>query len=58
MYFNATLANPASSACLLYYNLATNQINLLNDNADGVAGGDPGSSGDAREQPVLAQCGG
>jgi len=32
-YFNATLASPAASACLLYYNTATNQINLLNDNA-------------------------
>ena len=31
-YFNATLANPASHACLLYYNSATNQINLLGDN--------------------------
>ncbi len=33
VYFNATLANPASNACLLYYNAPTNQINLLNDNA-------------------------
>ena len=32
-YFNATLANPASNACMLYYNTATNQINLLSDNA-------------------------
>ena len=32
VYFNATLANPASNACLLYYNAATNQINLLDDN--------------------------
>jgi hypothetical protein len=32
VYFNATLANPASNACLLYYNVATNQINLLGDN--------------------------
>jgi hypothetical protein len=32
-YFNATLANPASSACLLYYNSASNQINLLNNTA-------------------------
>ncbi len=31
-YFNATLANPASNACMLYYNAANNQINLLNDN--------------------------
>jgi hypothetical protein len=33
VYFNATLANPASHACMLYYNAATSQINLLNDNA-------------------------
>ena len=33
VYFNATLANPASNACLLYYNAGTSQINLLNDNA-------------------------
>jgi hypothetical protein len=32
-YFNASLANPASNACMLYYNTATNQINLLNDSA-------------------------
>ena len=32
-YFNETLANPAASACMLYYNARTNQINLLNDNA-------------------------
>ena len=32
VYFNATLANPASGACLLYYNVPTNQINLLDDN--------------------------
>jgi hypothetical protein len=32
VYFNATLANPASNACLLYYNVATNQISLLGDN--------------------------
>jgi hypothetical protein len=32
VYFNSTLANPASNACLLYYSAATNQINLLGDN--------------------------
>jgi hypothetical protein len=31
VYFNATLANPASNACLLFYTLATNQISLLGD---------------------------
>ena len=32
VYFNATLANPASNACLLYYSAVTNQMNLLGDN--------------------------
>jgi hypothetical protein len=32
VYFNATLANPASNACMLYYNAPTGQLNLLNDN--------------------------
>ena len=31
VYFNATLANPAINSCQLYYNLSTNQLNLLND---------------------------
>ncbi len=31
MYFTASLANPDSLSCLLYYNVAPNQINLLND---------------------------
>jgi imidazole glycerol phosphate synthase subunit HisF len=30
-YVNASLANPASNACMLYYNSASNQISLLND---------------------------
>jgi hypothetical protein len=30
-YFNATLANPPSNSCFVYYNIAANQINLLND---------------------------
>ena len=33
VYFDAALANPASNACMLYYSAATNQIDLLNDNA-------------------------
>jgi hypothetical protein len=33
VYINATLANPASNACMLYYSPATRQINLLNDSA-------------------------
>ena len=32
VYFNATLANPATNTCLLYYNAANNQISLLGDN--------------------------
>jgi hypothetical protein len=31
-YFNTTLASSASNACLLYYAVGTNQINLMNDN--------------------------
>ncbi len=58
VYFNATLANPASNACLLYYNVVTNQINLLGDNGTSLAGGDPGIRGDVAEQPMLGQCGG
>jgi large repetitive protein len=33
VYFNAALASPASNACMLYYNVAINQVNLLNDGA-------------------------
>jgi hypothetical protein len=32
VYFNATLANPASNACMLYYSSAARQVNLLGDN--------------------------
>ncbi len=42
VYFNSTLANPASNACLLYYSAVTNQINLLGDNGTHLAGGNPG----------------
>ena len=34
-YFSATLANPASQSCMLYYDVSTNRINLLNDTATG-----------------------
>ena len=44
VYFNATLANPASNACMLYYNTATSQINLLNDNATVMDAGDSGTA--------------
>ena len=56
-YFNATLANPASNACMLYYNTATNQINLLNDNGTAWTAGHPGSFDDIAEQPMLAERG-
>jgi hypothetical protein len=31
VYFNSTLASSASNSCFVYYNIAANQINLLND---------------------------
>jgi hypothetical protein len=43
VYFNATLANPASNACLLYYNVASNQINLLNDSGTAWQAATPGT---------------
>jgi PQQ-like domain len=43
-YFNATLANPATESCLLYYNVGPNQINLLNDNATAWLTATPGAS--------------
>jgi hypothetical protein len=43
VYFNATLANPASHACLLYYNVATNQISLLNDSGTVWQAATPGA---------------
>ena len=57
VYFNSTLANPASNACLLYYSATTNQISLLGDNGSVWQGGGDGSCDDVAEQPVLAQCG-
>jgi hypothetical protein len=44
VYFNATLANPASHACMLYYNLAANQIDLLNDNVTAWLPATPGAA--------------
>ena len=43
-YFNATLANPASNSCLLYYNVAANQINLLKDSATAWLAATPGAA--------------
>ena len=58
VYFSATLGNPASQSCMLYYNAATNQINLLNDDGMAWQAATPGSCGDVAEQPVLAERGG
>jgi len=44
VYFNATLANPASQSCFLYYNVATNQINLLNDGSTAYSTTTPGAT--------------
>ena len=44
VYFNATLANPASNACLLYYSAVTNQMNLLGDNGSSWQAATLGSS--------------
>jgi hypothetical protein len=43
-YFNATLANPASNSCLLYYNVAANQINLIQNGATAWLTATPGAA--------------
>ena len=43
-YFNATLANPASNSCLLYYNVAANQINLLQNSGTAWFAATPGAA--------------
>ncbi len=43
-YFNATLANPASNSCLLYYNVAANQINLIQNNGTAWYAATPGAA--------------
>jgi hypothetical protein len=48
VYFNATLANPASNACMLYYNAANNQIDLLNDNVTAWLAATPGAASTLR----------
>ena len=58
VYINATLANPASNSCLLYYNVAANIINLAQNSGTAWADGYTGSCLDIAEQPVLAECGG
>jgi hypothetical protein len=43
-YFHATLASSASNSCFLYYNVAANQINLLNDAGAAWMTATPGSA--------------
>jgi hypothetical protein len=43
VYFNATLASSASNSCFLYYNIAANQINLLNDSGAAWMTATPGA---------------
>ncbi len=44
VYFSSTLANPASNSCLLYYNVAANQLNLAKDSGTAWLAGTPGSA--------------
>ncbi len=44
VYFNTTLANPASNSCLLYYNVAANQINLIQDSGTAWFTATPGAA--------------
>jgi hypothetical protein len=44
VYFNATLANPASNSCMLVYSVAANQINLLQNNGTGWFPATPGAA--------------
>jgi hypothetical protein len=45
VYFSSTLANPASNSCLLYYNVATNQINLAQNSGTTWVTATPGATG-------------
>ncbi|MGA2880632.1 MAG: SBBP repeat-containing protein [Bryobacteraceae bacterium] len=44
VYFNSTLANPATNTCLLYYNVAGNLIELLQDNGATWVSAAPGAA--------------
>ena len=44
VYFNNTLANPASNSCLLYYNVAANLINLAQNSGTAWASATPGAA--------------
>ena len=43
-YFTAALVNPASNSCLLYYSVATNQINLAQDSGAAFLTATPGAA--------------
>jgi imidazole glycerol phosphate synthase subunit HisF len=44
VYFNSTLANPATNTCLLYYNAAANVINLAQDSGSTWVTATPGTA--------------
>jgi hypothetical protein len=44
VYISATLANPASNSCLLYYNVAANEINLAQDSGTAWLTATPGTA--------------
>ncbi len=45
VYFTASLANPDSQSCLVYYNVAPNRVNLMNDAGTAFTSATPGASG-------------
>ena len=44
VYITAALVNPASNSCLLYYSVATNQINLAQDSGAAFLAATPGAA--------------
>jgi hypothetical protein len=44
VWFNATLAGSASNSCMLYYDITTNQVELLNDGGTAWLIGTPGTA--------------
>ena len=44
VYFSSTLADPASNSCLLYYNVAANQINLAQNSGTAWVSATPGAA--------------
>jgi hypothetical protein len=53
VYFNSSLANPAVSACMLYYQVGSNQIYLLNDTATDWSSAAPGTLGTLSNSQCL-----